>query len=126
MFRVSGCLGALSAHSCGGSRGVGAYWLRLTTFPFHLVRLGHLRTISHNTNVAANRGSMRKTASEGEKETETDKTKGGRFCGAIGSESASRTGSRENLGGQFCPPRKVAPERKGPEAKRVISSALYL
>ncbi len=29
--------GSLTAHSCGGSHGFGAYWLRRTVFPFHLV-----------------------------------------------------------------------------------------
>ena len=34
-LKASGSLGALTAHSCGGSRGFGGWWLHLTAFPFH-------------------------------------------------------------------------------------------
>jgi len=36
----------LSAHSCGGSHGFGACWLRRTVFPFHLAYLWRARTIT--------------------------------------------------------------------------------
>lgn len=37
--KASGSLGVLAAHSCGGSRGFGGWWLHLTAFPFHPQRV---------------------------------------------------------------------------------------
>jgi len=38
---ASGFSASLTAYSCGGSHGIGAWWLHLTVFPFHPACLGH-------------------------------------------------------------------------------------
>ena len=44
-FRSVARQASLTAYSCGGSHGLGPFWVRLTVFPFHLPRCRAEETI---------------------------------------------------------------------------------